>query len=290
MAGGLAGCQTAGPSLATPTLDAASVHPTPTLAPEERPAATPAPFTNATPPIVLVAPPPTPTPHAQPLPIPVPQEAIALLDPGPGSQVTSPIHISGFGGPSLNERLHLYLLGEDGQVISEHTTYLLSSPGKAGRFAWELPFQINGLAERGRLVATIESLRDGQLSHLASVPLVLLSTGDPLLRGAPRSSEKLTIASPRNNAVLHSGTVTITGGGWTENTVPLTIDVLDRTGTSIGSAQIVIDAPPGTSAMFQADVRFQVDHLQVGRVTVSEPSPDIPGMIHIAAVDVVLQP
>jgi hypothetical protein len=269
---------------------AAVPGPTATLDLPPEASLTPAPLTAATPPIVLLAPEATPTPHAPPLPFPVGAEAITLLDPGPGSQVTSPIHISGFGGPSLSERLHLFLLGEDGEVISEHTTYLLSSPGKAGRFAWELPFQIDGLAERGRLVATIESLRDGQLAHLTSVDLVLLSSGEPLLRGASHGSEKLTIVSPRPNAVLPSGAITVMGGGWKDHDVPLTVDVLDRSGTSIGSAQVTLDAPPGTSTVFQVEVEFQVDRMQPGRVTVSEPSPGLPGIVHLSSVDVLLQP
>jgi len=37
-------------------------------------------------------------------------------------------------------------------------------------------------------------------------------------------------------------------------------------------------------------VHFRVDRLQVGRVSVSEHSPDLPGLVHVATVDVVLQP
>lgn len=289
-AGALIGCQPTVAQAPTPTPAPPAADATPTALPGPQTSSTPAPYTAATPPLVLAVPPPSPTIEARPLPFTVPLEAVAFFEPGPGSQVTSPLHITGFAGPSHEERLHLRLIGEDGQVLAEHTTFLLSSPGIAGRFAWDLPFHIDGVAERGRLIATIDSLRDGQLSHLASIPLVLLSVGEPLLRSTTHGPEKLTLVSPRKGAVLRGGVVTVIGGGWTDSDLPLTIEVLDRSGSPIGSVQVPIDAPPGTSAIFQAEVHFRVDRLQVGRVSVSEHSPDLPGLVHVATVDVVLQP
>jgi hypothetical protein len=286
----LAGCLPAVAPAGTPTASPAPASATSTAVVALQASSTPPPYTIATPPLVLAVPPPSPTPEALPLPFGVPLEAVALFEPGPGSQVTSPLHITGFAGPSRDERLHLRLIGEEGQVLAEHTTFLLSSPGIAGRFAWDLPFHIDGVAERGRLIATIDSLRDGRLSHLASVPLVLLSFGEPLLRSTTHGPEKLTIVSPRKNSVLHGGVVTVVGGGWTDSDLPLTIEVLDRSGAAIGSLQLPLDVPPGTSAVFQAEVHFQVDRLQVGRVSVSEFSPDLPGLVHVATIDVVLQP
>ncbi len=286
-AAGLAAClpTRAGPAPAEP---APTVQPSPSPQPE---VTTPqySPLTAATPPIVLE--PPIALPSVTPTPpqVGLPLETLAILAPGPGSQVTSPLHVRGFGGPSFNQRVHFRLLGEDGRLLSQATTYLFSFPGNPGRFMATLPFQIDRVAEEGRLEVSVDSVRDGQRSHLSTVTMVLLSAGSAHVFPAPHGAEKLTVFSPRPDQYITGGIVTIDGAGWAESDLPLVAEVLDRQGVSLGQAEFRLTSnEPGVLGTFRVEVAYQVDHYQQGKVMVYELGKAIPGLVHLAAVDVML--
>lgn len=221
----------------------------------------------------------------------MPTEQLVILEPGPGSYVLSPFQMSGWGGPSHNDRVRLRLLGEDGRVLSEGTTHLLVLPGNAGRFYAEVPFEITLVAEAGRLEVSIYSRRDRQLSHLSSVDLTLLSIGNARTYPALHGPEKLAIFSPRKEAVVEGGQVLVQGAGWVDSDVALRVDILDRNGASLGSNQVRIDAPAvGQLGTFEISVRYQVDFPQWARIAVSEPSSSISGIVHYSSIEVWLRP
>jgi hypothetical protein len=216
---------------------------------------------------------------------------VAILEPGPGSEVTSPLHVRGFGGPSYNQRVHFRLLGEDGRLLSQATTYLFSFPGNSGRLIASLPFTIDWVAETGRLEVSIDSLRDGQRSHLSSVAVVLLSAGSEHVFPAPHGAEKLTVFTPRPNQLISGGKVTIEGAGWAESDLPLVAEVLDQQGISLGRSEFLLTSDePGELGTFRVEVAYQVDSYQQGKLVVSELGKGIPGLVHLNAVDVMLEP
>lgn len=286
---GLAACL---PASADPTPDelppAAQDSPTPQAEVTTPPYA---PLTAATPPIVLEPPVALPTITPTPPQVGLPLESLAILAPGPGSQVTSPLYVRGFGGPSFNQRVHFRLLGEDGRLLSQATTYLFSFPGNQGRFIASLPFHIDRVAEDGRLEVSIDSLRDGQRSHLSSVALVLLSAGTDHVFPALHGAEQLTVFSPRPEQHLTGSRLTIDGAGWAESDLPLVAEVLDRQGASLGRSEFRLTSDePGELGTFRVEVDYQVDRYQPGKVVVYELGKAIPGLVHLAAVDVTLAP
>ncbi len=288
-AAGLAACL---PASAEPTLaePAAASQPPPLSQPEVN---TPqfSPLTAATQPIVLEPPVALPTITPTPPQVGLPLETVAILAPGPGSQATSPLYVRGFGGPSFNQRVHFRLLGEDGRLLSQATTYLFSFPGNPGRFIASLPFQIDRVAEEARLEVSIESLRDGQRSHLSTAPLVLLSAGSPHIFPAPHGAEKLTVFSPRPDQPIVGASVTVEGAGWAESDLPLVAEVLDRQGASLGRSEFRLTTDkPGELGTFRVEVAYQVDSYQQGKVVVYELGKAIPGLVHLTAVDVTLAP
>jgi len=278
-----------------------SVAPTPgELAPASQPLPLPlpetetpqfSPLTAATQPIVLELPIALPTITPTPPQFGLPLESVAILEPGPGSEVTSPLHVRGFGGPSYNQRVHFRLLGEDGRLLSQATTYLFSFPGNSGRLIASLPFTIDWVAETGRLEVSIDSLRDGQRSHLSSVAVVLLSAGSEHVFPAPHGAEKLTVFTPRPNQLISGGKVTIEGAGWAESDLPLVAEVLDQQGISLGRSEFLLTSDePGELGTFRVEVAYQVDSYQQGKLVVSELGKGIPGLVHLNAVDVMLEP
>jgi len=185
------------------------------------------------------------------------------------------------------------LLGEDGRVLAEGTTWLhvLEGGAHAGRFYGEVPFEIHGVAEAGRLEISMYSYRDGQLSHLSTVDLTLLSVGNPQVHYAMDGPEKLTIFSLREESIVEGGRVNVQGAGWVNSDLPLTVEVSNRDGEILGSAQVHLEAPAiGQLGTFQVEVLYETTDSQWARIVVSEHSADIPGLIHLTSVEVWLKP
>lgn len=275
---------------ATPSALEPTPEPTPT---SQADSLTPAfsPLTAATPPIVLEPAVAVPTITPTPPQVGLPLESLAILLPGPGSQVTSPLYVRGFGGPSFGQRVHFRLLGEDGRTLSQATTYLFSYPGNPGRFLASLPFDLDLVAEEGRLEISIDSLRDGQRVHLSTISLVLLSAGSPHVYPAPHGAERLTVFSPRPNRQISGGTLTIEGAGWAESDLALVAEVLDRQGDTVGRSEFRLTSDePGELGTFRVEVPYQIDRAQQGKIVVYELSKTIPGLVHLNALDVFLAP
>ena len=252
-----------------------------------------APLTAATPAIVIESSQIPPTATLLSPVVPLPTEQLKIFSPGPASQVTSPFRVAGWGGPSYKDRVELRLLGENGRVLAEGPAYLhvLPEVENSGRFYLEVPFDISLVAEAARLEASMYCYRTGQLSHLNTVNLTLLSVGSSLIHPAINGPEKLAIFYPRQEAVIEGGQVTVYGAGWVDSDLPLTIEVFDDNGEVLGSSQVYLDAPViGQLGTFQVDVPYQITFPQWGRIGGSEHSADIPGLIHYSSVVVWLKP
>lgn len=252
---------------------------------------TPGPLTDSTPAIILE--PPFSIPSATPrlVTAPLPLEKLSLILPGPGSQVVSPLEVIGRGGPSWNQRVHLRILGEQGQEITRFTTYILALPENSGRFVASLGFSVQGVAEAARLEVVTDNLRTGRIAHLASVDLVLLSVGAPLIHPGDEGPEKIAIFSPRDGGRVSGGRVTVRGAGWVNSDVPLQVHVLDRGGNVVGSAEVRLDAPAvGQLGTFEAEVAYTIPSAQFGRIAVWEPGTLIPGIVHYNSIEVYLEP
>jgi hypothetical protein len=290
----LVGC--AGPAQNPPTTTPTALPPTalalpPTQTPLSNDTATPQPLTILTPAIVLEPPDRPPTQTPEPAPANLPPEEMTIYLPGPGSQVNSPFQISGRGGPSWTGRVHLRLYGEAGELLSEGVTYLLANPGRAGRFYGDLAFSIPYVAEAGRLEVSVDDLRTGRTSHLATVDLILLSAGDPLIHPALDGPEKLAILEPKEGAVVSGGLLAVRGAGWVNSDLPLTLSLVDRAGNVLGSAEVPVDAPQvGELGTFEATIAYAVGFAQYARVFVTEHSPDSSDLVHISSHEIYLKP
>ena len=248
------------------------------------------PLTNPTPAAVLELPEPTATATPAPAPANLPLERLAILSPGPGSQVTSPFRVTGWGGPSLNERVQLRLLGEDGRLLAQRATYLQAIPGGTGRFSTELTFEIPGVGEAARLEVSTQDSRTARLAHLSSLDLVVLSVGSALIHPALHGPEQITILSPRDGAVVRGGRFLVRAAGWSSRGSSLSVALFDRDGNPIASQQVALSATqPGEVGAFEVDLAYAIPYEQYGRLAVYEPSPDGSGFLHYASIEVYLR-
>jgi hypothetical protein len=263
----------------------------PTLVPTETLATspTPAPYTDATPPIVLDVPLPSPTPVPATPSIGLPAERLSIFEPGPGSQAVSPMRVTGFGGPSWEGRVRLRLIGEQGDILADRTTFLQAMPGLAGRIFTDLTFTFPWVAQTARLEVRTYSTRDGQMDHLTTRSVVLLTTGTALIYPAIGGAEKIAIFSPRADSYVRGSPVTVRGGGWLDTPGPLVVEVLDRNGSVVGSATAPLSTSrTGEVGSFEVQVPYTLDRSQYGRIAVSEPALSPPGLLHYSSVDVYL--
>ncbi len=265
-------------------------QPAPTETPLE-PLATQAPLSVLTPAVVLEPPAPTPTPTLPPLPSRLPQERLAILAPGPGSQVTSPFTVSGRSGPCHQNRVRIRLIGEDGRLLAQRITYLWAPPGYSGVFTTELSFHIEAVAEAARLEVSTDDMRSTRLGHLSTLNVVLLSVGAQQVYPGLEGPERLTILSPREGTSVSGGVVRVRGAGWVDADVPLAVQLLDRYGTVLGSGEARLTAPEvGLLGTFEVDLAYQIPYPQYAWVAVAERTPDGSGLIHYSSQEIWLRP
>lgn len=249
------------------------------------------PLVNVTPALVLEPPDFVPSPTPTLLSLPLPAEKLQIEAPGPGSQVVSPIHIVGIGGPSYRDQVHLRLIGEDGRVIAQVRTYLLVPSGRAGRFIVDLPFDLATVAEAALIEASVENPLTGRLDHVTTRRVVLLSTGRPLLQPNMTAPEKVTIFSPREDRVISGSSITVRGAAWLDEDLPLLIELLDRQGQVLASAEAPLLAPaPGELGTFEATLTYTLPYQQYAWVAVTERGSHPPAVLHYTSVRVYLRP
>jgi len=161
--------------IAAQVTDTAEPTPLPTETALDQPTDTPEPFSETTSAIVIESLQDLETPTPLPPLVNMPLEQLVIYEPGPGSQVNSGFRVSGWGGPSFDDRVLIRLLGEDGGVISRGWRYLYVLSGNPGRFNGTIYFNIEHVAEEARLEISTQSWRDRQTTHIFTVNLTLLS-------------------------------------------------------------------------------------------------------------------
>lgn len=223
--------------------------------------------------------------------LPIPQERILLDAPGPRSQVVSPVRVSGWAGPAYGGKVFVRLIGEEGQEIGRATTYLLAIEGSAGAFVVTVPFSITGVAEAGLIEVGFNHLTSNRIDHIHSRPVVFLGVGPARIYTDPDAPEKLTIFSPREDRRVSGGVAEVRGAAWVDEDLPLLIEVLDRSGNVVGSAEVEVEAPVlGELGTFEARVPFTIPRAQYGRIAVIERGEHPPAIRHYTSVRVYLEP
>ncbi|MGD8604970.1 MAG: Gmad2 immunoglobulin-like domain-containing protein, partial [Anaerolineales bacterium] len=201
----------------------------------------------------------------------LPDEAIQILEPGPGSELTSPLQISGVADPTFEQNLVVRLVLDDGTVLVTQPTTIQAELGARGPFEAEVPFSLE--EPRGALVQVFStSARDGGIVHLASVGVRLMPDGEEHMNVGHPHSEDIIIQTPTSGQTISEGVVHVEGIGLASFEGTLVIYVLDVEGNEIGSLPITVDAPDiGQPGSFSADVPYNLTSAGPGRIMVVDP-------------------
>jgi hypothetical protein len=219
------------------------------------------------------------------------QEAILILEPGPGSRLVSPLHLAGMADPAHEQTLVVRGLRLDGSELIAAQPIIIAAPlGERGPFEIEIPFSVSQ-DQQAFIQVYAQSGRDGGITHLASVGVMLSASGPANI--APWSSypEQIVIMAPTIGQTLSGGAAHIEGVGIASFEGTFVLDILDSSGTVVGSQPVIVSAPDlGLPGTFSADVAYSVVSAGPGRVVVRDPSPAFGGHVHLASVEVHLIP
>jgi hypothetical protein len=253
------------------------------------PTSTPVPVATAT--AVL----PTTTPTSEPIDAPadsvsVAEEAILILEPGLGSRVTSPIRVAGTADSTFEQNLVVRLVADDGTELALFATTIDADLGQRGPFAVDLPFTVSG--ERQAFIQVYASSgRDGGVTHLAAVGVTLADSGPAAIRPVTDSVERITISQPATGDTIQGGSVLVTGIGLASFEQTLLVELLDAEGNVLAMQPIIVAAPDlGQQGPFEATLTYQIASSQPGRIVVRDVSPAFGGDVHLASVEVKLEP
>jgi hypothetical protein len=221
---------------------------------------------------------------------PAREEAILILEPGPGSRVTSPLRVAGIADTTFEQALVVRLVLDDGSLLALEPTTIQTEMGTRGPFEVDVPFELAG--ERSALLQVYSaSARDGGLTHLSSVGVLLALSGPADIRPAQARPEQLQILQPRLIDHISGGIAHVEGFGLASFEGTLLVQIYDVDGNQVGSQSIIVQAPEmGVPGPFVADVPYTVSAEGPGRVVVVDPLPVFDGVGHIASVEVILAP
>jgi hypothetical protein len=184
------------------------------------------------------------------------------------------------------------LFGEDGRVVSEHTTILFAYPGNAGNFSTRLEFDTPAVAESARLEISTDGIRWASLDQLVSVDLVLLSSeGLPRIHPVDHGPQKIALLEPRDGGVVEGGLMIVRGAGSTDSELPLTVELINRSGEALATYQVQLDSlEPGVLGAFELAVPYDIPYAQYVRVSIREQNAGPPGLRYFSSVEVWLKP
>jgi hypothetical protein len=279
------------PSLpeSTPTLEVASptqetVSPLPSetgTATESIPSETPLPFpTLDLSPTLAVADVPQPSADAG---------AIQFLGPGPLSKIVSPVVVYGYAIPGDGNKGVVELFGEDGRLLSSQLLQL-NTAYKWAYFVWKFPFEVQGVAELGRLTMSIKD-QYGRVIALDSVHLLLLSEGFSIVNPPGDLRERCVIEQPVAGQRISGGVLTGAGKIRPFNSQPLTAELVTRDGSVIGSQVVTISPASDDSYVpFSVDLPYAISGGTWALLVVSQPDERIPGTMYLYSQEIFLNP
>ena len=272
---------------ATPTLE---IPPPPTATPSQDqatpvPSSTVSPRFTASPTVTIFARTLMPTPTAT-----LPDSSIQIRIPGPMSKVTSPLVLRGSVKPGQDGRIQIELVGEDGQLLLRKVDSYPISRGWA-YLSEELDFEINGVAEIGRLQISTYDEYNRQIA-LESVGLILLSMGEDDLNPPLDMAEPIVIDEPRPFKLIQGGWVWVSGKARVSSQRPLIIELIDAAGKVVGYRQAdVTPLEDGVYSSFGIEVPYEVKGATWVRLSVKEISNSrIEGVLRLASIEIMLSP
>lgn len=214
---------------------------------------------------------------------------IQFLGPGPLSKIVSPFKVYGYAVPGHNNLGTLDLYGEDGHLLASKLLQLYT-PYKWAGFSLEMSFAINSIGEMGRL--TLSTQDDyGRINAVNSVHLLLLSEGTSIINQPGDLRERSVIIQPVAGQHLSGGVLTVSGKMRPFNNLPLTLELVGRDGSIIGTQLVAIsNTPTDDGAPFRVDIRYTISKPMWALLSVRQNDDQIGGLMYLYSQEIFLNP
>ncbi|MFH1524934.1 MAG: hypothetical protein ABIF04_08205 [Chloroflexota bacterium] len=215
--------------------------------------------------------------------------AIQFLGPGPLSKIVSPVALYGYAIPGYGNKGYVELFGEDGRLLSSQLLQL-NTAYKWAYFVWNLPFAIETAGELGRLTMSIQD-QYGRVTALHSVHLLLLLQGSSLINPSGDLRERCIIEQPVAGKRNSGGVLDVDGKIRPFNHQLLTVELLTRDGSLIGSQMIAVSPTLNDSYVpFRANLPYAISAGTWALLVVRQPDERIPGTVYLYSQEIYLSP
>jgi hypothetical protein len=219
-----------------------------------------------------------------------PDEAILIFEPGPASLLTNPIHIQGVADPTFEQTLVIRIVLADGTEVAKVPATIAADVGQRGPF--EANLYVNAPGGGNAFIQVYsQSPRDGGITHLASVGVVLGSGGLTVVVPGKPHTEDIVIAQPQTGQTIDGGMLHVEGIALASFEQTLLIELHDADGNVVASQSVIVSSPDmGQPGPYSADIPYSATASGPGRVVVRDVSPAFGGDVHLASVEVDLNP
>ena len=214
---------------------------------------------------------------------------IQFLSPGPLSRIVSPFIVYGYAVPGHNSQGSLELYGENGHILSSKLVPLYN-PFKWANFYWEMSFNINYVGELGRLSLSTQD-DYGRLNAVNSIHLLLLREGTSIINQPGNLKEPCVIIQPAAGQGVSGGVLTVSGKMRPFNNLPLTLELVGRDGTVIGTQVVAIATTPNNDAVpFRVDMDYRISKGTWALLSLRQNDDRIGGLMYLYSREIFLNP
>jgi hypothetical protein len=191
---------------------------------------------------------------------------------------------------TFEQHLVVRIVLDDGSEFALTPVIIQSELGQRGPFTVDIPFTITGERQAFIQVYTT-SARDGGITHLSSVGVTLTESGPVDIRPLTDYSERINIYTPALGSTISGGIAHVEGFALASFEQHLLVEVLNVDGNVIGFSPVTVTAPDlGMPGPFVVDVPYTLGVTGPGRIVVRDPSAAFDGNVHLASVEVQLEP
>jgi hypothetical protein len=154
----------------------------------------------------------------------------------------------------------------------------------------EIDYEIAAVAETGQLRLSVDDAY-GRTTDLASVNLILLSSGEADINPPGDLRAPIIIEAPEANSRIEGGEVIVSGLARPSTDQPLKIEIIDQSGKIIGERlAAVAESDEKDHRPFATSVSYRVDEPTRALLLVIERGERIPGPVHISSLEAVFSP
>lgn len=230
--------------------------------------------------------PPTLTPTHTLTPSPAARVAqIQIESPGPMSKIVSPMHVRMQMVAGSSRLVEIKLQGEDGRVLYNKLERVPDDGDVY--FSFKIPFQIQAVAEVGRLTVSTED-GEGRLQSLATQHVWLLSVGNNEITPPGDLSERVVFYKPRSKDIPAGGILEVEGRYRPYNDQLIYLELINPQGKTIGLREL--DFIGSEVQTFSTTVPYKVSEPTQARLVLRQPDDRMEGLAYLYSMEITLNP